>query len=239
MKLRTKLFLLNSIIILLFIGNIIYLLVEINSAANASKELQEKDLQITIYAERLKFDTAEVQQSLSEISATRAAPGYNGGFDKAEEYANDFRDTIKKLESLDSEKKDDYIALLSSFDSYYDIGKKMAQGYIFGGSTLGNEMMANFGSHADDINNNINQYVNVREDTISKKILLLEQETNKAKLFSLISVIVTTILTFLLSFFMIHPIIKAIQQLKVRSREYANGDLTQPITLNVRMKSVN
>jgi methyl-accepting chemotaxis protein len=232
MKLRTKLFLLNIVIIFLFIGNLAYLLAEMNNAANTSKELQEKDIQLTLFAARLKLDTVQVQQWLTDISATRAAEGYDDGFTEAEKYADDFRDTIEQLQSLDSENKDKYLAFLSSFESYYDMGVKMAQAYIDGGPTEGNKIMVNFDSFAEDINTKINENSKITEDAITKKITLLEQRTEKAEFFSLISVLITTILTLFLTYFMITPIIKSIQQLKARSEEYANGDLTQPINVN-------
>lgn len=232
MKLRTKLFLLNIVIIFLFIGNLVYLLAEMNNAANTSKELQEKDIQLTLFAARLKLDTVQVQQWLTDISATRAAEGYDDGFTEAEKYANDFRDTIEQLQSLDSENKDKYLAFLSSFESYYDMGVKMAQAYIDGGPTEGNKIMESFDSFAEDINAKINENSIITEDAITKKITLLEQRTERAEFFSLISVIITTILTLFLPYFMITPIIKSIQQLKVRSEEYAKGDLTQPINVN-------
>lgn len=232
MKLRTKLFLLNIVIIFLFVGNLVYLLAEMNNAANTSKELQEKDIQLTLFAARLKLDTVQVQQWLTDISATRAAEGYDDGFTEAEKYANDFRDTIEQLQSLDSENKDKYLAFLASFDSYYDMGVKMAQAYIDGGPVEGNKIMESFDSYAEDINAKINENSKITEDEITKKITLLEQRTERAEFFSLISVIITTILTLFLPYFMITPIIKSIQQLKVRSEEYANGDLTQPITVN-------
>lgn len=232
MKLRTKLFLLNIVIIFLFIGNLVYLLTEMNNAANTSKELQEKDIQLTLFAARLKLDTVQVQQWLTDISATRAAEGYDDGFTEAEKYANDFRDTIEQLQSLDSENKDKYLAFLSSFESYYYMGVKMAQAYIEGGPTEGNKIMESFDSFAEDINAKINENSIITEDAITKKITLLEQRTERAEFFSLISVIITTILTLFLPYFMITPIIKSIQQLKVRSEEYAKGDLTQPINVN-------
>jgi methyl-accepting chemotaxis protein len=232
MKLRTKLFLLNIVIIFLFIGNLVYLLAEMNNAANTSKELQEKDIQLTLFAARLKLDTVQVQQWLTDISATRAAEGYDDGFTEAEKYANDFRDTIEQLQSLDRENKDKYLAFLSSFESYYDMGVKMAQAYIDGGPTEGNKIMESFDSFAEDINAKINENSIITEDAITKKITLLEQRTERAEFFSLISVLITTILTLFLPYFGITPIIKSIQQLKVRSEEYANGDLTQPINVN-------
>lgn len=232
MKLRTKLFLLNIVIIFLFIGNLGYLLSEMNNAANTSKELQEKDIQLTLFAAKLKLDTVQVQQWLTDISATRAAKGYDDGFTEAEKYANDFRDTIEQLQSLDSENKEKYSAFLSSFDSYYAMGVKMAQAYIDGGPAEGNKIMESFDSFAEDINAKINENSKITEDEITKKITLLEQRTERAEFFSLISVIITTILTLILPHFMITPIIKSIQQLKVRSEEYADGDLTQPINVN-------
>ncbi|MBS4192575.1 methyl-accepting chemotaxis protein [Bacillus sp. FJAT-49705] len=232
MNLRTKLFLLIIGIIILFIGNSVYLIAEINNATITSKELEERDIKITLYVERLKLDTVQVQQWLTDISATRAAEGYDDGFTEAEKYAKDFRDTIAQLQSLDAANEDQYIVFLSSFNSFYEMGKEMAQAYINGGPTQGNKVMDKFDSYAEDINTKLDDVVSITEVTMTNKIASLVERTQTAKLISLISVIITTILSFVLAYFMITPIIKSINHLRVRSTEYAKGDLSQSININ-------
>ena len=83
----------------------------------------------------LKLDVIQIQQWLTDVSATRAAKGYDDGYDEAKKYfknANEVLDTLK-TEYKDNPKK---VAVIvdykNSLKDYYAIGVKMANAYVHG-----------------------------------------------------------------------------------------------------------
>ncbi len=75
-------------------------------------------------AYKLKLSVVQVQQWLTDISATRGRDGLNDGFDEAENNAKEFRSLIAELSTLDSEHAAKYQAMLPIFNDYYSVGKK-------------------------------------------------------------------------------------------------------------------
>ena len=95
---------------------------------------------------KLQKDVIQVQQWLTDISATRAHKGFDDGFSEAEKY---FAEGNKVLDKLVSDHKGygetemvaDLEEFRKNFENFYDIGKKMANAYIKHGPTEGNKLM--------------------------------------------------------------------------------------------------
>ncbi|MHC4883488.1 MAG: bacteriohemerythrin [Planctomycetota bacterium] len=109
--------------------------------------LKHADQTYTLAA-RMQLHIIQVQQWLTDISATRAAEGYDDGFTEAESHAKSFKTAQKKLKTIYSDTSA-LDTLSTSFDSYYAMGKKMAQAYIDGGPEAGNKMMKVFDGDAE------------------------------------------------------------------------------------------
>ncbi len=98
-----------------------------------------------------KLDVVQVQQWLTDISATRAAAGLDDGFKEAEKYAGLFRKHTEELKVLHPENRREIEELQNSFEAFYDKGKWMAGQYIKGGPELGNKAMGEFDGFAEDL----------------------------------------------------------------------------------------
>ncbi|MCF6281329.1 MAG: methyl-accepting chemotaxis protein [Candidatus Polarisedimenticolaceae bacterium] len=95
-------------------------------------------------AQQLKLSVVQVQQWLTDISATRGLDGLNDGFDEAEANAQLFRSLLSELMVLDQKNQARYRSMLPIFEEYFRVGKLMAQSYIDHGPSGGNKMMASF-----------------------------------------------------------------------------------------------
>jgi methyl-accepting chemotaxis protein len=103
----------------------------------------------TIGYRKIQTDIIQMQQWLTDISATRAIGGYDDGYDKAERY---YKDAVKNLDYLieDHRKYNEQemitvlVGVKKNLNDYYAVGKQMAKAYIDGGPELGNQMMGKF-----------------------------------------------------------------------------------------------
>jgi len=107
-------------------------------------QLAERQIPLLNKAHEVKLRVIQVQQWLTDISATRARDGLNDGFDEAENNAQRFKMLIDELQKLDTQNASRYQGMLPTFDAYYQVGKRMAQAYIEDGPAGGNVMMAEF-----------------------------------------------------------------------------------------------
>jgi len=85
---------------------------------------------------------------LTDVSATRAAKGYDDGYDEAKKYfdfANQRLDALIKIATQEKNMKQ--AALLKAFKkdflAYYDVGVNMANAYVKYGPDEGNKWMSN------------------------------------------------------------------------------------------------
>lgn len=122
-----------------------------------SKEIAGPRLDLVVAIKRIQINVIQVQQWLTDISATRGLDGLNDGFDVAAEQAAEFAANIDLAKALASElnlakELDALKALEGDFPAYYAAGQKMAEQYVAGGPEAGNPMMAAFDGAAEQLN---------------------------------------------------------------------------------------
>ncbi|MCB1761434.1 MAG: methyl-accepting chemotaxis protein [Gammaproteobacteria bacterium] len=119
-------------------------------------ESASRNLIDTTFAEfsksyELKLAVVQVQQWLTDISATRGLDGLNDGFDQAAEHAAKAKELIQDLSRLIPENQQMLVNFREHFDAYYAAGRRMAEGYVAEGPQLGNKMMADFDAAAEKL----------------------------------------------------------------------------------------
>ncbi|WP_397536551.1 methyl-accepting chemotaxis protein [Rummeliibacillus pycnus] len=219
-------------LLILFLG--IFQQINSNTQKNNAKQIKEKALQSALLADHLKLSVVEVQQYLSDISATRAQDGLDDGFEKAEEQSQIFYKNLNKLKQLDPEKSKELEAIKLSFDSYYLNGKQMAQRYIQGGPKKGNKAMANFDQTALDINNKVDQFQNEKVSEINQSLEDIENLIDKNELnFDIIGIIVFLV-GIIIATLLSRAIHKPLHKLMESSERIAQGDLSHSVVLKSR-----
>ncbi|MEP3048428.1 MAG: HAMP domain-containing methyl-accepting chemotaxis protein [Roseibium sp.] len=106
-------------------------------------------MDLTITMKETQFDVVQVQQWLTDISATRGLDGLNDGFDVAAEFADKFEADSAKAQELASglglvELSTKIEAIRNKFPTYYEVGQKMANAYVKDGPSGGNQLMGSF-----------------------------------------------------------------------------------------------
>ena len=116
--------------------------------SKASRDLSGFDVPLLDRAHKVKLAVVQVQQWLTDISATRGLDGLNDGFEEAEKNADKFYELINELSTLNDQSIEYYDqsilegldtksflqGMQTKFDTYFEVGKSMAQAYIDEGS---------------------------------------------------------------------------------------------------------
>jgi methyl-accepting chemotaxis protein len=111
-----------------------------------------------------RLHAVQVQQWLTDISATRGLDGLNDGFDEAANSAERFRQTIARLIELEPDSRAGYQPILQAFEAYYQEGIKMANAYVDSGPAGGNALMASFDARVETINSELeNLFVSIQQ----------------------------------------------------------------------------
>jgi len=122
----------------------------------------------------LKLDVVQVQQWLTDVSATRAAKGYDDGYDEAKKY---FKLANKKLDELiahnNTIKNTQQVAILKefkkNFQAYYEVGVNMANAYVKYGPEEGNKWMSKLDPFAEKLTEELEVWV-IKSQTDTKRI---------------------------------------------------------------------
>ena len=199
--------------------------------AKLVKEMDEKHFYTITKASELKFNVLQVQQWLTDISATRGTDGLDDGFDKAKEAAERVTEIIKELKSLNPENTAVIEAIESAFNPYYEIGQTMATAYIKNGPKQGNLQMSEFDAAAEEINKKVDDFMIIADENITLAINNINSDIKTimflmgVSFLILMAIIISTIIFIRKS--ITTPIIKILDKLKTMAD--SQGDLTQQI----------
>lgn len=126
----------------------------LNDVSKYSDLVRNRNLPYVIAADDMAFNIVQVQQWLTDVSATHD----EGGYREAEEAASRVKAGIAKFRGM-FEKSGDAEALgkleeiESGFDKYYETGRLMAKTYVEKGVDAGNAIMKDFDAVSEDLTN--------------------------------------------------------------------------------------
>jgi methyl-accepting chemotaxis protein len=123
-------------------------------------------------ARGMKLDAIQIQQWLSDISATRGQDGLADGFDKAEEARGSFLKGLARFREMyqrenDRKQLERLEDLERKLAAYHALGKTMAQAYIDEGPSAGNKHMAAFDKGAEELAGALDPFVEEQVDELN------------------------------------------------------------------------
>ena len=121
----------------------------LQSSEAQAGSVAELAVPLLVAVKEIKTDVIQVQQWLTDISATRGLDGLNDGYDEAKAHAEKFREeaaAAKELaEGLGLQSVVQAIGEMeTAFEPYYRTGIQMAQAYVAEGPSGGNRLMGDF-----------------------------------------------------------------------------------------------
>ncbi len=175
MKITYKIFLAFAVPIVMILILMIVNQVLSSGIRENIKTAREESIDFTLVALKMDKDVVQIQQWLSDISATRAYEGFDDGFDEAEKHYKSFLEGLNRFLTFyqkkgDSEKVSQMNNLRKNADDYYAVGKKMAQAYIDGGPESGNETMGEFDEKAEALSKALEPFVTEQVESSYHKL---------------------------------------------------------------------
>jgi methyl-accepting chemotaxis protein len=234
LKISTKIILSLMIPIVLMGGTGVWMFQLSRSVSDEVRQLREQSSTFAVLAQTMGKDVIQVQQWLTDISATRSQDGLNDGFDKAEKHYQSFISGLSRFKDrYELEKNDAAVQKISDlqlrFDAYYAAGRKMAQAYIDGGPPMGNRMMRDFDKMAEALHAVLDPFVTEQTDEAETMMEGIVRSVDNMKtgvagitLFAILLVSVT-------GFYLIRSIIRPINELLTEAERLGKGDFSVQI----------
>lgn len=195
-------------------------------------------IKFAILAKNMTIDVIQVQQWLTDISATRGRFGLNEGYSIAEKYAKEFRDGIHQFRTYftNQNRREESIridSMLNSFENYYSMGRAMAKEYVEKGPEAGNIFMEKFDLIAENISKEITAFEKNQVDELNNDMNDVVKSTKLFSLFmlpfGLFLIIIGVFLSITVSkYYIVRPIRFVVDIIKNLSK----GDLTNKINVS-------
>jgi len=228
-----------SLIIMMAV--IIYVsLDQFSTVQQNTAELNSTIMPFAIAVEGMVVDVIQVQQFLTDVSATHDPEGYKD----AEDAAADFKKRVKEIlafESITSSQKDELAKLDVAFDQFYNQGKLMASAYIGQGIQAGNAIMEDFDAASLSLADLTRKF---KSDAVNKQIQtttdLSSATKHASRLLIGISILVVT-LSLGIAFYLANYLYKQLGidpfYAKAIAKEIAQGNFKRDINLDEGDKS--
>ncbi len=131
-----------SAVVLLFAVTLLVVGVSLSRLTQDVRQINEKTLPYVLVADEMDLGRSEVQQFLTDVSATHDRAAYK----EAEDAAKLFQSGVERFKQLYRQENDAYNlkqieAIEADFNKFYASGKVMAEAYINEGMDAGNLLM--------------------------------------------------------------------------------------------------
>jgi methyl-accepting chemotaxis protein len=175
LTIKLRILLACALPIVLFVGLTGWVGGQLGQMKQNMEKASEQGVQYALLAMRVDKNVVQIQQFLSDISATRAMNGLNDGLDKAQENFDALNESLNKFDAYFAGKNDaaarqkiQEVRALAG--TYFENGKTMAQAYVADGPEAGNQLMAGFDSAAEKLQASLGPFVQAQVDLMNSDL---------------------------------------------------------------------
>ncbi|QKF78315.1 methyl-accepting chemotaxis protein [Arcobacter defluvii] len=167
------------LIVLISLLNLVVNIFLLSSVENRVKEKEKEILPTVFNFLELQKDVTQVQQWLTDVSATRGAEGFDDGFNIAKDYslkANELLDKmIAEYKNKDEILVKDLNEFKNDFNKFYEVGFKMANTYVKFGPSEGNKIMEELDPFAEKLTTKLAKWIDLNFKINSEKSIEIEK----------------------------------------------------------------
>ena len=219
LSIRSRIVLGFTLPIILFLGYTFWLSGELKGVKKSMGLVAEQGAKYALLAARVEKNVVQIQQFLSDVSATRGKDGLDDGFDKAKENLDDLNtalDTFAKhfSETGDTESAQNVQAIKELAQRYFDAGKTMAQAYVAGGPETGNKLMPSFDQSSDNLQKMLEPFVQKQlehmQGEVDSAVASADQIWHTALVIVVLTVLTSVVLGWLVTVSITRPLARAL-----------------------------
>ena len=223
-----------GVVLLVFVVAVLITTLSLKAVDTSSNQVANESIPCAVVAGEMAFCAVQVQQWLTDVSATHDEAGYKD----AEEAAKGFREGIEKFKNMykkenDTESVKKTEELETAFNRYYEDGKKMANVYITQGVKEGNVLMEDFDKVSELLAKKMKEFQKEQVDEANTMAKNIVKATGKVQTTLFLMGGVALILGILIAYFSTQSIVRPINEAVAVSNRLAEGDLN----VNIEAKS--
>lgn len=188
-------------------------------------------------AQQMSRDVIQIQQWLTDISATRAQDGLDDGFSEAQASYNSFIQGLDRFEGMYRQEGDragqqEVAQLRTRIEAYYSVGKRMANAYIAGGPAAGNVEMANFDQAAADLTQALVPFIEEQTNELRTALTGLQTMAGSLKKGVIIICLMVSLMVLVIGWALIRALASPLKQTVSMIQALEQGNLEQRLNMS-------
>ena len=230
LSIRKKL-LLNAAIPLLLLGAFaVWLWGGLTDMQQRVSEQLTSKVQFALLAKDLERNVVQVQQFLSDVSATRGLDGLDDGFKLAGDNRTEFLTNVARFrEHLKAQHADEQLKALEAvsahFEIYFKAGVEMAHAYVDGGPAQGNKLMPKFDQASETLQDGLDAFVKAEISRMDADVAGVAAQATSIKQAALLLSLCVCVLVLLANRAIGGSVLRPVQLAAEVAMRIAQGDL--------------
>ncbi|MEF8715503.1 MAG: methyl-accepting chemotaxis protein [Accumulibacter sp.] len=181
-----KLALLIALPVLSSAGFGMWLWIVVGHINDSVKQVRHESIVYAMLAKDMEKDVIQVQQYLSDISATRAQDGLDDGIKKAQDAYDGFThkaDRFRQRYQAENNPRavQEMDAIEVRLGAYFKIGNEMAKAYIAGGPAAGNKLMGDFDAASEALQEALGPFIESQLNEATAHLSETENATREVR----------------------------------------------------------
>ena len=234
LSIRTRIVLGICLPIVLFVGFALWLGNQLEGVRHSMTDVSEQKVRFALLATDIDKQVVQIQQYLSDISATRGKDGLDDGFGKAQEIFDSLNASLKVFEKHFSEGGDTHSlqqlqGIRADVLAYYSAGQHMAMAYVSEGPISGNKFMPGFDSASEKLQKSLEPFVKSQLEQMKADLGAASEKSGQIADVAFAIVAAATVLAALVAFVVVASITRPLAAALSVARDVASGNLSRTI----------
>jgi methyl-accepting chemotaxis protein len=220
LSIRTRILMGFALPIVLFIGFTIWLSGQLSDVKSNMTQVSEESVPYALLATSIDKNVVQIQQFLSDVSATRGKDGLDDGFAKAKENLDALNASLSKFEKHFSD-VGDKASFKATQDirgkvaKYFETGQTMAKTYVASGPDAGNKLMGEFDGASEDLQKSLEPFVKAQiahmQSDVGANIAKADQISQTAMTIIGVAIALALLIAWLVTSSITRPLAKALE----------------------------
>jgi methyl-accepting chemotaxis protein len=223
--------------IVLFIGFTVWLGGQLGQVKQSMTAVSQTSVQHALLATQLDKNVVQIQQFLSDVSATRGKDGLDDGFQKAQENFDALNVSLNTFEEYfastgDAQSLQQMRQIKTSASTYFSSGQAMARAYVANGPAEGNKLMAGFDGASETLQNALAPFVKSQVDQMKTDLSRSAAKTDQISQTAMAMVVVAVVLAMGIALVVTTSITRPLASALVVANQVAAGQLDTNIQVD-------
>jgi len=232
MKIGARLGLGFGAVLVIFVAAALVTTVSVDGAGKSANQVAGESVPFAIVAENMAFNVVQVQQYLTDVSASHNADGYRDAEKAADKFLEDtakFKEMFKRENDTNALKEIENLE--TAFGQYYKDGKQMAGVYVAQGVDAGNKIMESFDKTAEVLTAKVAKFQKEQVDEALNNSQAVVGAVAGVKKVLFAAGAFAIILSALIAFLSARSITGPVRDIAFTAQKMATGDIDQNLTM--------